>query len=162
MKETHSSNRELLLLPSIFNNWLGFANSNCESENIHMVPSFWKCKKSQMKSPEWRTAMWKYKQRHLWPLFNQSFCYHYYYYHCRTHRGPTYPWYFLLLLGPDSDFYSKGLICHIQVSGSPQPIHFLKAHHVSSPNTNENMNTKTKTVTKTMTKTKTPREWLKQ
>ena len=37
-------------------------------------------------------------------------------------------------------------------------IHFLKAHDISSPNTDENTNTKTKTVTKTMTKTKTPRE----
>ena len=70
---------------------------------------------------------------------NQSFC-------CRT------------LLGPVSDFYSKSLIYHIQASGSPQPIHFLKAHDVSYPNTDENTNTKTKTVTKTMTKTKTPRE----
>ena len=79
---------------------------------------------------------------------------------CRTHQVPTYPWYFflLLLLGPVSDFYSKSLIYHIQASGSPQPIHFLKAHDVSYPNTDENTNTKTKTVTKTMTKTKTPRE----
>ena len=88
---------------------------------------------------------------------------------CRTHRVPTYPWYFLLLLlllGPVSDFYSKSLIYHIQASGSPQPIHFLKAHDVSYPNTDENTNTKTKTVTETMTKTmtktitktKTPRE----
>ena len=30
-----------------------------------------------------------------------------------------------------SDFYSKSLIYHIQASGSPQPIHFLKAHDVS-------------------------------
>ena len=53
---------------------------------------------------------------------------------CRTHRVLTYPWYFLLLLlllGPVSDFYSKSLIYHIQASGSPQPIHFLKAHDVS-------------------------------
>ena len=77
---------------------------------------------------------------------------------CRTHRVPTYPWLFLLLLGPVSDFYSKSLIYHIQASGSPQPIHFLKAHDVSYPNTDENTNTKTKTVTKTTTKTKTPRE----
>ena len=80
--------------------------------------------------------------------------------YCRTHRVPTYPWLFLLLLllllllGPVSDFDSQSLIYHIQASGSPQPIHFLKAHDVSYPNTN----TKTKTVTKTMTKTKTPRE----
>ena len=83
---------------------------------------------------------------------------------CRTHLEPTYPWYFLLLLllllllGPVSDFYSKGLIYHIQASGSPQPIHFLKAHDVSYPNTDENTNTKTKTVKRTMTTTKTPRE----
>ena len=64
----------------------------------------------------------------------------------------------LLLLGPVSDFYSQSLIYHIQASGSPQPIHFLKAHDVSYPNMDENTNTKTKTVTKTMTKTKTPRE----
>ena len=63
---------------------------------------------------------------------------------------------------PVSNYYYKCLIYHIQASGSPQPIHFLKAHDVSSPNTDENTNTKTKTVTKTMTKTKTPREWLKQ
>ena len=63
---------------------------------------------------------------------------------------------------PVSDYYYKCLIYHIQAWGSPQPIHFLKAHHVSSPNTDENTNTKTKTVTKTMTKTKTPREWPKQ
>ena len=37
---------------------------------------------------------------------------------CRTHRVPTYPWYFLLLLllGPVSDFYSKSLIYHIQAT----------------------------------------------
>ena len=63
---------------------------------------------------------------------------------------------------PVSDYYYKCLIYHIQAWGSPQPIHFLKAHDISSPNTDENTNTKTKTVTKTMTKTKTPREWLKQ
>ena len=68
----------------------------------------------------------------------------------------------LFLLGPVSDCYSKSLIYHIQTSGSPQPIHFLKAHDVSYPNSDENTNTKTKTVTKTMTKTKTPMEWLKQ
>ena len=63
---------------------------------------------------------------------------------------------------PVSDYYYKCPIYCIQALGSPQPIHFLKAHDVSSPNTDENTNTKTKTVTKTMTKTKTPREWLKQ
>ena len=63
---------------------------------------------------------------------------------------------------PVSDYYYKCLLYHIQAWGSPQPIHFLKAHDISSPNTDENTNTKTKTVTKTMTKTKTPREWLKQ
>ena len=63
---------------------------------------------------------------------------------------------------PVSDYYFKCLIYRIQALGSPQPIHFLKAHDVSSTNTDENTNTKTKTVTKTMTKTKTPREWLKQ
>ena len=83
---------------------------------------------------------------------------------CRTHRVPTYPWYFPSSPSsrPVSDYYYKCLIYHIQAWGSPQPIHFLKAHHVSSPNTDENTNTKTKTVTKTMTKTKTQREWLKQ
>ena len=86
------------------------------------------------------------------------------FYDCRTHRVPTYPWYFPSSSSrPVSDYYYKYLIFyHIQAWGSPQPIHFLKAHHVSSPNTDENTNTKTKTVTKTMTKTKTPREWLKQ
>ena len=84
---------------------------------------------------------------------------------CRTHRVPTYPWYFpppSSSSRPVSDYYYKCLIYRIQALGSPQPIHFLKAHDVSSPNTDENTNTKTKTVTKTMTKTKTPREWLKQ
>ena len=46
----------------------------------------------------------------------------------------------------------------IQASGTPQPIHFLKADDVSYPNSGENTNTKTNTVTKTMTNTKTPRE----
>ena len=32
---------------------------------------------------------------------------------------------------PVSDYYYKCLIYHIQASGSPQPIHFLKAHDVS-------------------------------
>ena len=58
---------------------------------------------------------------------------------------------FLLLLGPESDFYSKSLIYYIQASGSPQPIHFLKAHDASYPNTDKNTNTKTETVTKTKT-----------
>ena len=34
---------------------------------------------------------------------------------------------------PVSDYYYKCLIYHIQASGSPQPIHFLKAHDISSP-----------------------------
>ena len=55
---------------------------------------------------------------------------------------------------PVSDNYYKCLIYHIQAWGSPQPIHFLKAHDISSPNTDENTNTKTNKVTKT----KTPRE----
>ena len=80
---------------------------------------------------------------------NQSFC-------CRTHRVPTYPWY-SSSSSPSrsvSNYYYNCLIYHIQASGSPQPIHFLKAHYVSYPNTDENTSTKTKT----MTKTKTPRE----
>ena len=32
---------------------------------------------------------------------------------------------------PVSNYYYKCLIYHIQASGSPQPIHFLKAHDVS-------------------------------
>ena len=68
----------------------------------------------------------------------------------------------LLLLGPVSDFYSKSLIYHIQASGSPQPIHFLKAHDVSYPNTDENTNTKTKTVTNTMTKTNNEQQQTKK
>ena len=88
------------------------------------------------------------------------------FYDCRTHRVPTYPWYFPSPSSssssssprPVSNYYYNCLIYHTQASGSPQPIHFLKAHDVSSPNTDENTNTKTKTVTKTMTKTKTPRE----
>ena len=40
-----------------------------------------------------------------------------------------------LLLGPVSDFhYSESLIYNIQASGTPQRIHFLKAHDVSYPN----------------------------
>ena len=62
----------------------------------------------------------------------------------------------LLLLGPVSDFHSQSLIYHIQASGTPQPIHYLKAHDVSYQYSDENTNTKKKTVTKT--KTKTPRE----
>ena len=55
---------------------------------------------------------------------------------CRTHRVPTYSWYFPSSppspsSWPVSDYYYKCLICHIQASGSPQPIHFLKAHDVS-------------------------------
>ena len=41
---------------------------------------------------------------------------------------------FLLLHGPVSNFHSQSLIYHIQVSGTPQPIHFLKADDVSYPN----------------------------
>ena len=37
----------------------------------------------------------------------------------------------LFLLGPVNDLYSQSLIYHIQASGTPQPIHFLKAHDVS-------------------------------
>ena len=75
---------------------------------------------------------------------------------CRTQRVPTYPWYFPSSSSspsswPVSDYYYKCLIYRIQASGSPQPIFFVKAHDVSSPNTDENTNTKTKTVTKTMT-----------
>ena len=50
---------------------------------------------------------------------------------------------------PVSDYYYKCLIYHIQASGSPQPIHFLKAHDVSYQNSGENTNTKTKTKTVT-------------
>ena len=90
------------------------------------------------------------------------YCYVYMYSHYRPIKyskinkisSPS-PW-------PVSNYYYKCLIYHIQASGSPQPIHFLKTHDISSPNTDENTNTKTKTVTKTMTKTKTPRDWLKQ
>ena len=64
----------------------------------------------------------------------------------------------LLLLGLVGDLHSQSLIYQIQASGTPQHRHFLKAHDVSYPNSDENINTKTKTVTKTMTKTKTPRE----
>ena len=39
--------------------------------------------------------------------------------------------------------------------GPQRPIHFLKAHDVSYPNSDRNTNTETKTKTKTMTKTKT-------
>ena len=55
------------------------------------------------------------------------------FYVCRTHRVPTYPWYFPSppSSSPVSDFYYKCLIYHIQASGSPQPIHFLKAQNVS-------------------------------
>ena len=60
----------------------------------------------------------------------------------------------LLLLGPVSNFRSQSLIYHIQASGTSQPIHFLKVHDVSCPNTDENTNIETKT----MKKTKTPRE----
>ena len=59
---------------------------------------------------------------------------------CRTHRVPTYPWYSSSPPSPPSppsspwpvsNYYYKCLIYHIQASGSPQPIHFLKAHDVS-------------------------------
>ena len=46
---------------------------------------------------------------------------------------PTYPW--CLPSSPStpssrpvSDFHSQSLIYYIQASGTPQPIHFLKAH----------------------------------
>ena len=69
---------------------------------------------------------------------------------CRTHRVPTYPWYFPSSSSrPVSNYYYNCLIYHIQASGSPQPIHFLKAHVVSYTNSDRNTNTKTMTNTKT-------------
>ena len=57
---------------------------------------------------------------------------------CRTHRVPTYPWYSSSpppspspSPRPVCNYYYKCLIYHIQASGSPQPIHFLKAHDAS-------------------------------
>ena len=61
----------------------------------------------------------------------------------------------LLFLWPVSDFHSQSPIYHIQASGTHQPIHFLKAHDVSYPNSDRNTNTVTKTKTTTKTKTKT-------
>ena len=64
----------------------------------------------------------------------------------------------LLFLWPVSDFHSQSPIYHIQASGTHQPIHFLKAHDISSPHSEGNTNTKKKTFTKIMIKTKTPSE----
>ena len=58
---------------------------------------------------------------------------------CLTHWVPT--WLFLLLL-----IFSKKAFYHIQASGTPQQIYFLKAYDVSYPNSDENTYMKTKTI----------------